>query len=60
MTGILERAKTFFQQDGRLLERHLFHHLFENGPREAVLRSLLAYQTEVGGFAYGLEPDKLV
>ncbi|WMT57348.1 hypothetical protein [Truepera radiovictrix] len=58
MTGILERAKTFFQQDGRLLERHLFHHLFENGPREAVLRSLLAYQTEVGGFAYGLEPDK--
>jgi hypothetical protein len=44
--------------DARLLERHLFHYLFESGPREPVLRALLAYRTEAGGFAYGLEPDK--
>jgi hypothetical protein len=52
------QARQFFQQDGRLLERQLFHHLFEDGSRAAVLRALLAYQTDTGGFAYGLEPDK--
>lgn len=55
---MITQARHFFQQDGRLLERHLFHHLFEGGPREVVLRALLAYQTDAGGFAYGLEPDK--
>ena len=55
---VLENARQFFLKDGRLLERHLFHHHFEGGPRGAVLRALLAYQTEDGGFAYGLEPDK--
>ena len=54
----LDAARRFFLTSGRLLERHLFHFLFENGPREAVLRALLAYRTEAGGFAYGLEPDK--
>lgn len=53
-----ENARQFFLKDARLLERHLFHHHFEGGSREAVLRALLAYQTEGGGFAYGLEPDK--
>lgn len=53
-----ENAREFFLKDARLLERHLFHYLFEDGPREAVLRALLAYQTEGGGFSYGLEPDK--
>lgn len=52
------RAKRFFLTDARLLERHLFHYLFEDGPREAVLRALNAYRTGEGGFAYGLEPDK--
>lgn len=53
-----ENARQFFLKDARLLERHLFHYLFENSPREAVLRALLAYQTEDGGFGYGLAPDK--
>lgn len=56
--SILENARQFFLKDARLLERHLFHYHFEGGSREAVLRALLAYQTESGGFAYGLEPDK--
>lgn len=55
---VLERAKQFFLKDARLLERRLFHYLFENGFREAVLRALLAYRSDEGGFAYGLEPDK--
>lgn len=54
----LESARQFFLKNARLLERHLFHHLFENGSREAVLRALLAYRADEGGFAYGLEPDK--
>jgi len=54
----LEHGRRFFLKDARLLERHLFHLHFEGGPREAVLQALLAYQTEGGGFAYGLEPDK--
>lgn len=53
-----EPARRFFLTNTRLLERHLFHHLFEDGSREAVLQALLAYQTEANGFAYGLEPDK--
>lgn len=55
---ILEHARQFFLKDARLLERHLFHYLFEGGQRGAVLRALRAYQSEGGGFAYGLEPDK--
>lgn len=54
----LTAARQFFLKDARLLERHLFHFHFEGGPRAAVLRALLAYRTEAGGFAYGLEPDK--
>jgi len=54
----LERARQFFLKDARLLERHLFHYHFEGGARATVLRALLAYGTESGGFAYGLEPDK--
>jgi hypothetical protein len=53
-----KNARQFFLKDARLLERYLFHHHFEGGSQGAVLRALLAYQTEGGGFAYGLEPDK--
>ncbi|CAA9560430.1 MAG: hypothetical protein AVDCRST_MAG86-572 [uncultured Truepera sp.] len=56
--AILEQARQFFLKDARLLERHLFHYHFEGGPRGAVLRALLAYQSGSGVFAYGLEPDK--
>lgn len=54
----LEQARTFFLTDARLLERQLFHFLFANGSREVVMRALLAYLADGGGFAYGLEPDK--
>ncbi len=36
----LENARQFFLNDARLLERHLFYHLFEGGPRGTALRSL--------------------
>ena len=51
-------AKTFLLNNGRLLERHLFAYLFENGSRDKVLNALRAYQNEDGGFGNALEPDK--
>ena len=54
----LEPAKTFLLNNGRLLERHLFAYLFEDGSRTPVLNALKAYQNENGGFGNALEPDK--
>jgi hypothetical protein len=55
---ILESAQTFILGNARLLERHLFEFLFQNGKRDQVLAALLAYQNEDGGFGNALEPDK--
>ena len=55
---ILERAQAFMWTHARLLERHLFAHLFRGGPREPVIQALKAYQNPDGGFGHGLEPDK--
>ena len=54
----LEAAKTFLLSNGRLLERHLFAYLFEDGSRAKVINALKAYQNEDGGFGNALEPDK--
>ena len=58
MTQILESAQTFVLSNARLLERHLFAYLFQDGDRQKVLTALLAYQNEDGGFGNALEPDK--
>ena len=54
----LAAAKRFLLANGRLLERHLFAYLFEDGSRDKVLAALAAYQNEDGGFGNALEPDK--
>ena len=58
MSQILESAQTFVLNNARLLERHLFAFLFQQGNREHVRSALLAYQNVDGGFGNALEPDK--
>lgn len=53
----LARAAAFIWSNARLLDRHLFAHLFANGPREPVLAALRPYQNADGGFGNALEPD---
>lgn len=53
----LDRAAAFIWSNARLLDRHLFAHLFEGGPREPVLAALRPYQNPDGGFGNALEPD---
>jgi len=55
--SILDRAETFIWKNARLLERHLFAYHFKDGPKEAVISTLLAYQNPDGGFGNALEPD---
>jgi hypothetical protein len=57
MTTRLERAREFLWKNSRLLERHRYAYLFEQGRADAVLRALRAYQNEDGGFGHALEPD---
>ena len=58
MTQVLASAQTFMWNNARLLERHLFAFLFQQGDPEPVHRALLAYQNQDGGFGNALEPDK--
>lgn len=51
------RARDFMLQHARPLERALFAHESEAGPRSAVLDALAAYQNPDGGFGHALEPD---
>lgn len=50
-------AQAFMWTHARLLERHLFAHLFADGPRDPVLAALRPYQNADGGFGNALEPD---
>ncbi|HWI63451.1 MAG TPA: hypothetical protein VNT75_16560 [Symbiobacteriaceae bacterium] len=52
-----KQAERFIWQNARLLDRHLFAHLFAGGAREPVLAALKAYQNPDGGFGNALEPD---
>ncbi|MCM3705200.1 MULTISPECIES: hypothetical protein [Cytobacillus] len=52
-----ESAKEFINSKARELERSRFEFLFENGSKENVLRHLITYQNEDGGFGHGIEPD---
>ena len=58
MSQILESAQTFLLSNARLLERHLFAFLFQQGDPDHVRTALLAYQNADGGFGNALEPDK--
>lgn len=55
----IDKSKEFIYQNGRLLERKLFEHFFEDMPRQAPINALLAYQNPDGGFGNGIEPDLL-
>ena len=55
----LQKAGRFIFQHGRLLERQLYAYFFQDGPKEACIKALLAYQNEDGGFGNGIEPDLL-
>jgi hypothetical protein len=52
------RARGFLLLNGRLLERRLFAHAYEDGSAEAVVAALEAYRNADGGFGNALEPDK--
>lgn len=51
------RAARFVKTHARALDGCLFEYSFENGPAEAVLDALRAYQNPDGGFGHAIEPD---
>jgi hypothetical protein len=50
-------AETFIWSTARLLDRHRYAMLFEDGPAEPVITALRGYQNPDGGFGHALEPD---
>src|SRR5689334_15566734 len=50
-------AETFIWETARLLDRHRYAMLFEDGPAEPVITALGGYQNPDGGFGHALEPD---
>ncbi len=55
--SLFSRAETFVWSNARLLDRHLFAHLFCGAPAEPVIATLKAYQNPDGGFGQAIEPD---
>jgi hypothetical protein len=53
----MERARLFVLANARVLDRHYYAWRFEGGSAEPVVRALLAYQNDDGGFGNALEPD---
>jgi hypothetical protein len=51
------KARQFVLDNARPLEVRLFEYHFEDGPAEAVLEALSAYQNPDGGFGHAIEPD---
>ncbi|MEO3875051.1 hypothetical protein ABGB18_40210 [Nonomuraea sp. B12E4] len=54
---VLDRAATYLDLHGRLIDRLRFEALFGHGSRERVLDVLRCYQNADGGFGNALEPD---
>ena len=50
-------AETFIWQTARLLDRHRYAMLFNDGPAEPVIAALRGYRNPDGGFGHALEPD---
>jgi hypothetical protein len=57
MHKTVAKAKEFVQTNARLLERHRFAFLFEEGSKVGALAALDAYQNDDGGYGNALEPD---
>lgn len=53
----IDRALAFLDAHGRPVETAWVRHVCGDGPREAVVDALAAYQNPDGGFGNGLEPD---
>jgi len=56
-TTAFNKARNYLFTHGRPLERAQFSRIFEGGSEELVLKALLSYQNDDGGFGHGLEPD---
>ena len=56
-TDAFRQASNFTKLLARPLERALFEHEFENGPRQTVEDALAEFQNADGGFGHGIEPD---
>ena len=52
-----DAIRRWIYRNARPLELARWQYHFENGPAEAVLQALSAYQNEDGGFGHGLEAD---
>ena len=57
MEETFARARTFIYRNARPLDLARWQVHFENGPREAVVQALTAYQNADGGFGHALEAD---
>ena len=55
----IKGVKNFIYRNGRLIERKLYSFFFESGQKDDVIKSLLGYQNNDGGFGNGIEPDLL-
>ena len=53
----IERALAFLDEQGQPVEAAWARHRCADGPREAVIDALAAYQNDDGGFGRGLEVD---
>lgn len=51
------KAEEFIRKNARPLEAALFNFFYDNGRRADVIRELLKYQNDDGGFGNALEPD---
>ena len=54
---MIERARNFIWHNARTLEQRWFEHAFDGGNADAVVRAVLAYRNDDGGYGHGLEPD---
>jgi len=57
MDSTFEKARKFVYMNARALDAARFSFLFENEPKESVLRCLECYQNPDGGFGHALEID---
>ncbi|MEA2146855.1 MAG: hypothetical protein QOG59_2442, partial [Solirubrobacteraceae bacterium] len=53
----LPAAENFIWSAARLVDRHRYSLLFDDGPAEPVIDALRAYRNPDGGFGHALEPD---
>jgi hypothetical protein len=57
MPEIITKAKRFFENNSRPVDRARFALHFDGGSQEALLAALTAYQNLDGGFGHALEVD---